>query len=512
MVVHFLHATSGRMRIIRLRVDLYAQLLFSIRRRGAAFHEPRDKEHCVQTAPRKPQSDDLAADPIVDDAQTATPALARGAPHSLVSLVKLAATSAANGLASFCRSVAGDAPTQHGEIVERVTVENGVVCVAHYIRGRLVDQRRVKAAELVIERSLDRARRCMRVEITTAGRTLEIGRHSTPAEKESAVERLAAGLRGIAVEPRIRTTFVEALRRAPRSGARLAARFRRLLRRRGVRRSSGASIPIPHESSSRSRRPAGACAAPGGEGRLKAILRSRRWWIGAAAAIVLSSAAAPRLAPHSNEAPPRRFAPSFRLATTNGDVVDEKTMLGRPYAVFFGFARCPEVCPTTLFEVARASNEADASGSGFDILFVTLDPERDTSETLADFVSSFSRRITALRGSSEEIDRAAQAFRVYRRKVPLDGGDYTIDHTTLVYLVDRDGVLSGVASFSERGDEAAKTLKDFIRRQNASKRRLGSRRTAERRRRRERTLATTCRMSARERRLTLPDAARTVDA
>ncbi|MBG0810524.1 SCO family protein [Methylosinus sp. H3A] len=465
-------------------------------------------EPCMQTAPTKPHS----APPAVDGSHAATTAVVRSAPYSLASLAMLAATSAANALASFCRLVAGDAPAQRGEVVERVTVENGVVCVAHYIRGRLVDQRRVKAAELVIERRLDRARRCMRVDITTAGRTLEIGRHATPAEKESAVERLAAGLRGIEVEPRIRTTFVEALRRAPRTGARLAARFRFLLRRRGVRRSSGASVSIPPESSVRSSRPAGVRAAPGGGRRFPSALRSRRWWIAAAAVIVLSSAAAPRFAPHSNEATARGFTPSFRLTATNGDIVDEKTMLGRPYAIFFGFARCPEVCPSTLLEVARASNAADASGSGFDILFVTLDPERDTPETLADFVSSFERRIIGLRGAPAEIDRAAQAFRVYRRKVPLEGGDYTIDHTTLVYLVDREGVMSGVASFTERGDEAAKTLKDFIRRHSASQRRSGSRRVAKRGRRRERALATTCRMCARERRLTLPGPARTVEA
>jgi cytochrome oxidase Cu insertion factor (SCO1/SenC/PrrC family) len=127
-----------------------------------------------------------------------------------------------------------------------------------------------------------------------------------------------------------------------------------------------------------------------------------------------------------------------------------------------------------MLQVARAANEADPSGAGFDILFATLDPERDTRETLADFVSSFPRRVTALRGEPEETASAAQAFRVYRRKTPLEGGDYTIDHTTLVYLVDRDGLMSGVASFAERGDEAAKTLKDFIRRQSAPQRRGGA--------------------------------------
>ncbi|CAN2534111.1 hypothetical+protein [Methylocapsa aurea] len=456
-------------------------------------------------APTKPH-------PSVEGSHATTTVDARGARPSLAALVMRAATSAANGLASFCRRVAGNAPAQRGDIVERVTVENGVVCVAHYIHGRLVDQRRVKASDLVIERRLDRARRYMRVDLTTAGRTLEIARHATPAERESAVERLAAGLRGIEVEPRIHTTVVDALRRAPRIGARLAARFRRLLRRRGLHRSSGASVSIPRESSARSSRPAGVRVAPGGQCRLAAALRSRRWWIAAAAVIVLSSAAAPRLEPPHSSETPRAFRPSFRLTATNGDIIDEKSMLGRPYALFFGFTRCPEVCPSTLLDVARASNEADASGSAFDILFVTLDPERDTAETLAEFVSSFGRRITALRGAPEEIDRAAQAFRVYRRKVPLEGGDYTIDHTTLVYLVDREGVMSGVASFADHGAEAAKALKDFIRRQSAVQRRGGARRITARRRRRERTLATTCRMSARERRLTLPDAARTVDA
>ncbi|TRL25535.1 hypothetical protein FM996_19995 [Methylosinus sporium] len=456
-------------------------------------------EPCAQPAPTKPRSAHPAAD--------AAPA----APRTFASLLMRAATSAANGLASFCGRLAGDAPAQRGEIVERVTVENGVVCVAHYVRGRLIDQRRVKAADLVIERRLDRARRYLQVEIRTAGRRLEIGRHSTPAEKESAVERLADGLRGMEVEPRIRTTFVEALRRAPRTGARLAARFRRLIRRRGLRRSSGASVSIPPESSARSSRPAGARAAPGGERRIPAALGARRWWIAIAAAIVLASAAAPRLAPHT-QAAARGFSPAFRLTATNGAVVDETTMLGRPYAIFFGFAHCPEVCPSTMLEVARAANEADPSGAGFDILFVTLDPERDTAESLADFVSSFGRRIIALRGAPEEIDRAARAFRVYHRKVPLDGGDYTIDHTTLVYLVDHEGVMSGVASFMDRGGDAAKTLKDFIRRAHAPQRRNGARSRAERRRRRGRTFATTCRMCARERRLTLAGAARTVEA
>ncbi|WP_024878832.1 SCO family protein [Methylosinus sp. LW3] len=416
----------------------------------------------TKNAPMTPRS----ASPDVEAATTVV------APHRLARL----AIDAANGLAAFCRLVLGSAPAERGEIIERVTIENGVVRVAHYSRGRLVDQRRIKAEELVIERRLDRARRCTHVEITTAGRRLEIGRHSTPAEKESAVESLAAGLRGMAVEPRIRTTFAEALRRAPGAGMRLAARFRRFIRRRGSRRSSGVSVSIPPESSARPSRPASVRAAPGGERRIPAALRSRRWWIATAAVIVLASAAAPRVAPHRNEAPARAYAPSFRLTATNGDIVDEKTLLGRPYAIFFGFTRCPEVCPTTMLEVARAANEADPSGAGFDILFATLDPERDTRETLADFVSSFPRRITALRGGPEETDRAAQAFRVYRRKAPLEGGDYTIDHTTLVYLVDRDGLMSSVASFTERGDEAAKTLKDFIRRQSAPQRRGRSRR------------------------------------
>ncbi|WP_157234728.1 SCO family protein [Methylosinus sp. LW4] len=404
----------------------------------------------TKNAPMKPRS----ASPI----DAATP---NAAPRRLARL----AIDATNGLAAFCRLVLGGAPAERGEIIERVTVENGVVRVAHYFRGRLVDQRRIKAEELVIERRLDRARRCTHVEITTAGRRLEIGRHSTPAEKESAVESLAAELRDMSVEPRIRTTFAKALRHAP--GVRLAARLRRFIRRRGLRRSSGASVSIPPESSARPSRPASVRAAPGGERRLPAALRSRRWWIATAAVVVLASAAAPRVAPHRNEAAARAYAPSFRLTATNGDIVDEKTMRGRPYAIFFGFTHCPEVCPTTMLEAARAANEADPSGAGFDILFATLDPARDTRESLADFVSSFPRRITALRGAAEETDRAAQAFRVYHRKTPLEGGDYTIDHTTLVYLVDRDGLMSGVASFADRSDEAAKTLKDFIRRQSA---------------------------------------------
>nr|WP_255609020.1 SCO family protein [Methylosinus sp. Sm6] len=154
--------------------------------------------------------------------------------------------------------------------------------------------------------------------------------------------------------------------------------------------------------------------------------------------------------------------PSFRLTSTSGAIVDETTMRGRPYAAFFGFTQCPQVCPATLLELTHAIQSLGPEAANLAIVFVTLDPERDTPKALSDFIAPFDGRVIALTGSQTEIARAAQAFRVYFRKSPLDGGGYTIDHTTLVYLVDRHGrVRDGVSLMDHRG-MATRRLRAFL--------------------------------------------------
>jgi protein SCO1/2 len=129
----------------------------------------------------------------------------------------------------------------------------------------------------------------------------------------------------------------------------------------------------------------------------------------------------------------------FRLIDQNGKPVTDRDLKGHPFLVFFGFTHCPDVCPTTLFEVSEVLRNLGPDGARVRALFVTVDPERDTPAVLKDYLSSFDPRLTGLTGDADAIANIAKSYRVYYKKVPTDGGAYTMDHTALVYLMDKDG-------------------------------------------------------------------------
>jgi len=152
----------------------------------------------------------------------------------------------------------------------------------------------------------------------------------------------------------------------------------------------------------------------------------------------------------------------FSLLNTNGERVSEADFLGKPRAMFFGFTHCPDVCPTTLFE---ASNWLKALGSDADklsILFVSIDPERDTPEVLKDYVAAFGDDIVGLTGTRADIDALVKSYRVFARKQELEDGDYTMDHTAAVYLMDEKGAFVGSISYKEDQDSVMKKLKKLI--------------------------------------------------
>lgn len=130
----------------------------------------------------------------------------------------------------------------------------------------------------------------------------------------------------------------------------------------------------------------------------------------------------------------------FALTAADGSTVTEQDFLGRPFLIFFGFASCPDVCPTTLATVGTAL-EALAEDERIDALFVTLDPERDTPETAQQYAGAFHPAITGLGGTQAQIDAATSAYRVYAARVPLEDSalGYTIDHSAFVYLMGADG-------------------------------------------------------------------------
>jgi protein SCO1 len=129
----------------------------------------------------------------------------------------------------------------------------------------------------------------------------------------------------------------------------------------------------------------------------------------------------------------------FHLEDQNGKPVSDADMKGRPFLVFFGFTHCPDICPTTLFEMSQIMRalgpDADRTGA----LFITVDPERDTPAVMKDYLSNFDPHLRGLTGDQGSINAAIKAYRVYAKKVPLENGDYTMDHTAVVYLMDKDG-------------------------------------------------------------------------
>lgn len=160
------------------------------------------------------------------------------------------------------------------------------------------------------------------------------------------------------------------------------------------------------------------------------------------------------------------FGVPFTLVAQNGQPITEKAFRGRPSAVFFGYTHCPDVCPTTLFEMDGWLQKVDPDGSKLGAYFVTVDPERDTPAIMKEYVSNVSRRITGISGPTDKVTEMVHGFRVYAVKVPLDAkdpnGDYTMDHSASVYLLDAEGRFAGTIAYQENPDTAVKKLQNLI--------------------------------------------------
>jgi protein SCO1/2 len=152
----------------------------------------------------------------------------------------------------------------------------------------------------------------------------------------------------------------------------------------------------------------------------------------------------------------------FHLEDQTGKLFTDQDMKGRPFLVFFGYTHCPDVCPTTLLEISDVmkalGKDADRTGA----LFITVDPERDTPAVLKDYVSNFDPHVRALTGDPAAVAAALKAYRVYAAKVPLKDGDYTMDHTALIYLMDRDGKFVSPFNLNRKPEEAAAELKHYL--------------------------------------------------
>jgi protein SCO1/2 len=129
----------------------------------------------------------------------------------------------------------------------------------------------------------------------------------------------------------------------------------------------------------------------------------------------------------------------FHLEDQNGKPVSDTDLKGRPFLVFFGYTHCPDFCPATMFEISQIMRALGPDADRTAALFITVDPERDTPTVIKDYLSNFDPHLRGLTGDQASLNAALKAYRVYAKKVRLDNGDYTMDHTALVYLMDKDG-------------------------------------------------------------------------
>ncbi len=157
------------------------------------------------------------------------------------------------------------------------------------------------------------------------------------------------------------------------------------------------------------------------------------------------------------------FGAPFTLVDQKGGEITETALRGQPSAVFFGFTHCPEVCPTTLFELDGWLNLLGEEGEPIQAYFVSVDPERDTPEVLDNYVSNVSDRITGITGDPEKVAAMAKSFGIYSKKVQLEDGDYTMDHTASILLIDRSGDFFGTIAYGENSDTALAKLKRLVR-------------------------------------------------
>jgi protein SCO1 len=152
----------------------------------------------------------------------------------------------------------------------------------------------------------------------------------------------------------------------------------------------------------------------------------------------------------------------FQLVDQNGRTVTDKDLKGEPFLVFFGFTHCPDACPTTLLELSDVLEKLGSDADKVHVLFITIDPERDSPNALKDYLSAFNSRLLGLSGDLAAVTAVARAYHVYFKKVPVEGGDYTMDHTALIYLMNKDGQFVSPFSLKRSPQDAAAELRRFL--------------------------------------------------
>jgi len=150
---------------------------------------------------------------------------------------------------------------------------------------------------------------------------------------------------------------------------------------------------------------------------------------------------------------------SYQLLDSTGAAVTQASFVGQPSMVFFGFTHCPDVCPTTLADMASWYEALGSDAGALKGFFITVDPERDPPEVIGDYVHGVTERVTAVSGSPVEIEKAKASFGAFSEKVPTSDGSYTVNHTATVFLLDSKGEFFGTIAYEEARDTAVAKLR-----------------------------------------------------
>jgi protein SCO1/2 len=176
------------------------------------------------------------------------------------------------------------------------------------------------------------------------------------------------------------------------------------------------------------------------------------------AVVLVAAAALAFLTPTRSGAP--LIGGPFTLLTGDGKTVSDVDLVGHPTLVYFGYTHCPDVCPTTLAQISDVL--AKLPDKPVKVLFVTVDPERDTPQLMSDYVSSFDKRVIGLSGSVPEVEKMERVYRVYAKKGPVKDSEYAMDHSSVVYLMDRNGRFVEAFNLDRSAAESAKELETFL--------------------------------------------------
>jgi len=149
----------------------------------------------------------------------------------------------------------------------------------------------------------------------------------------------------------------------------------------------------------------------------------------------------------------------FTLVGADGQPFSSTRLNGRPYAIFFGFTHCPDVCPTTLARMVRLRNQLGQGSGAFDIVFVSVDPERDGPREVGAYTQLFGSPVIGLTGSSAQIAQVKKQFGIFSEKVADGASGYTVDHTATVLLFGKDGKFDSTIAHEEQDGAALDKLR-----------------------------------------------------